>query len=95
MLSLSHSYFHDADAAAERYGIKKEVAETMDRCTAIGVMTMFAQEVALADTPWSRTMRPAVLENMAEVAKEIGVTINLKSLPVPDKDGKVTITKRT
>lgn len=93
LLSLSHSYFHDADAAAERYGIKKEVAETMDRCTAIGVMTMFAQEVALADTPWSRTMRPAVLENMAEVAKEIGVTINLKSLPAPDKDGKVTITQ--
>lgn len=93
LLSLSHSYFHDADDAAKRYGIKKEVAETMDKCTAIGVMTMFAQEVALADTPWSRTMRPAVLENMAEVAKEIGVTINLKSLPAPDKNGNVTITQ--
>lgn len=93
LLSLSHSYFHDADAAVERYGIKKEVAETMDKCTAIGVITMFAQEVALADTPWSRTMRPAVLESMAEVAKEIGVTINLKSLPAPDKDGNVTITQ--
>lgn len=93
LLSLSHSYFHDPDAAAERYGIKKEVAITMDKCTAIGVMTMFAQEVALADTPWSRTMRPAVLENMAEVAKEIGITINLKSLPAPDKNGNVTITQ--
>ena len=93
LLNLSHSYFHDPDAAATRYGIKREVAETMDHCTAIGVMTMFAQEVALADTPWSRTMRPAVLENMAEVAKEIGVTINLKSLPAPDKNGNVTITQ--
>ena len=93
LLSLSHSYFHDPDAAAERYGIKREVAVKMDQCTAIGVMTMFAQEVALADTPWSRTMRPAVLESMAEVAKEIGVTINLKSLPAPDKDGNVTITQ--
>lgn len=93
LLNLSHSYFHDPDAAAERYGIKREVAVKMDQCTAIGVMTMFAQEVALADTPWSRTMRPAVLESMAEVAKEIGVTINLKSLPAPDKDGNVTITQ--
>lgn len=93
LLNLSHSYFHDPDAAAERYGIKREVAVKMDQCTAIGVMTMFAQEVALADTPWSRTMRPAVLESMAEVAKEIGITINLKSLPAPDKDGNVTITQ--
>ena len=94
LLGLGAKYFHDTPDAAQRYNMPQNTVDMMDKCVAIGVVTLFAQEIALSNTPWSRTMRPAVLENMAEVAKEIGISIDLKALPAPNKNGTVTITDK-
>ena len=92
LLKLSAKYFHDTPDAAKRYGLSQKTVDTMDRCTAVGVIALYAQEVTLSETPWARTMKPVVLENLVEAGKELGIVINVKALPKPDKEGNITVT---
>lgn len=94
LLTSLTKVFHDDPEAAKRYNMTPEAVEGINQCTAIGLVTALAQEVALGENPFSRTMRPAVLEKISTAAKLIGVTINMKALPAPDEKGNVTITDK-
>lgn len=94
LLTSLTKVFHDDPEAAKRYNMTSETVENINQCTAIGLVTVLAQEVAFGENPFSRTMRPAVLEKISAAAKLIGVTIDTKALPAPDGNGNVVITDK-
>ena len=93
LLGLATKYYKDTPNAAEVYNVPEEFIRTMDRCTMIGVGVMLMQEISTSDSAWAISLRPGVIENLNEAAQQIGVTIDLKALPAPDKDGNVKLTK--
>lgn len=93
LLGLATKYYKDTPNAAEVYNVPEEFVRTMDRCTMIGVGVMLMQEISTSDSAWAISLRPGVIENLNEAAQQIGVTIDLKALPAPDKDGNVKLTK--
>lgn len=94
LLTSLTKVFHDDPEAAKRYNMTSETVENINQCTAIGLVTVLAQEVAFGENPFSRTMRPAVLEKISTAAKLIGITIDTKALPAPDENGNVVITDK-
>ena len=92
LLTSLTKVFHDDPEAAKRYNMTHETVKSINQCTAIGLVTVLAQEVAFGENPFSRTMRPAILEKISVAAKLIGVTIDTKALPAPDENGNVVIT---
>lgn len=93
LLGLATKYFKDTPNAAEVYNVPEGFVRTMDRCTMIGVGVMLMQEISNSNSDWAVSLRPGVIENLNEVAQQIGVTIDLKALPAPDKDGNVELAK--
>ena len=93
LLGLATKYYKDTPNAAEVYNVPEGFVRTMDRCTMIGVGVMLMQEISISDSAWAVSLRPGVIENLNEAAQQIGVTIDLKALPAPDKDGNIKITK--
>ena len=93
LLGLATKYYKDTPNAAEVYNVPEGFVRTMDRCTMIGVGVMLMQEISISDSAWAISLRPGVIENLNEAAQQIGVTIDLKALPAPDKDGNVKLIK--
>lgn len=91
MLGLMAKYFHDTPNAAERYKVSQQFVDEMDRITAIGVVTVLANEVMTQSTPFAVTMRPAVLNNLIEAASELGITIDAKLLPAPEEKAETVV----
>lgn len=92
LLKIAHETFRTDPNAAARNGVSQEVVDTMNHVTAIGQVTMIAIQAQAGDTPFAAAVRAAYLPTIVEVArKELGIVIDQKMLPAPNKDGIVNI----
>lgn len=92
LLKMMHETWRVDPDAAKKYGVSQETVDNINRITAVGQVAALACEAAFGKNPFAITMSTSQLLAIAEVGKEMGIGINTKALPAPDKDGKVTIT---
>ena len=91
LLKMAHETFRMDPEAAKRYGMSDEAVEKINHITAIGQVAVLTNEIIYAENPFAITMRQSQLQLMSEAAQEIGVTIDQKMLPAPDKDGNIQV----
>lgn len=89
LLTGLKAYFHDDPNAKEKFG--EETVNKMDSITAIGFATVMVNEVISAKTPFAIKMRTAQLNAITEVAPMLGIQIDTKLLPAPDKTGTTVV----
>jgi len=85
--------FHDDPVVAKNLGLTEEVVNTINGITALGFAAAFIDEVQFGPSGWAAKMRVAQLEQLKAVMPLLGVQIDTKALPAPDKDGNITVPK--
>ena len=85
--------FHDDPTVAENLGISKEAVDKINGITALGYAAALIDEVQFGPSGWAAKMRVSQLEELKTVMPLLGVTLDTKALPAPDKDGNVTVKK--
>lgn len=91
LLKIMHETYRLDPKAAEHIGIEQDTVDKINRITAIGQVAVLTNEIALAQTPFAVAMRVTQLEAIKEVAPLLGVNIDAKALPAPDKNGVVEL----
>lgn len=93
LLKMMHETFRTDPDAAKKYGMSQDTVDSINRITAIGQVAALACEVALGKNPFAVKMSTSQLVALNEVGQEIGINIDIKSLPAPDANGIVTVQK--
>lgn len=94
LMKMMHETFRiDPDAAA-KYGMVPDAVDKINRITAIGQVALLANEIAFAQNPFAIRMRKSQLEAILEIAPLIGVEINEKLLPAPDKNQEIEVSSK-
>lgn len=91
LLKMIHETFHEDPDAVRRTGMTQDAIDKINRVAAIGQIAVLAEEITIANNPFSLTMRPATIAMINELGAEIGLNVNTAALPAPDKDGNVTV----
>lgn len=91
LMRIMHETFRTDKDAAAKYGMEQSTVDKINRITAIGQLAIFGQEIVSAKSPFAIIMSASQLEAFKEVGSEVGIVINQKALPAPDKDGNITI----
>lgn len=91
LLKMIHETFHQDPDAVRRTGMSQDAIDKINRVAAIGQIAVLAEEITIANTPFSLTMRPQTLELIQEVGANIGLNVNMAALPAPDKEGNVVV----
>lgn len=92
LLKMMHETWRIDPEAAKKYGVSQETVDNINRITAVGQVAALACEAAFGKNPFAITMNSSQLLALAEVGKDMGININTKALPAPDKNGNVTVT---
>lgn len=82
---------HDNPNAAEYYGISSEAVQKLNKFTVAGFATVLALEVEQKNSPFAMKMLASQPEAVNAIAEFTGVTIDVKALPAPDKNGEVKV----
>ena len=77
--------------AAEKNGVPEEAVKKINAITAIGYVAVMTSEIMFGKSDFAQKMRLSQLNAIKEVAPMLGVQIDVKSLPAPDKNGMVTV----
>jgi len=77
--------------AAEKNGVPEEAVKKINAITAIGYVAVMTSEIMFGKSDFAQKMRVSQLDAIKEVAPMLGVQIDTKALPAPDKDGMVTL----
>ena len=93
LLKMSHETFRMDPNAAQHNGVSQEVVDTMNHVNAIGQVAMVAIQAYMDNTPFAASIRNTLLPELTKAAAELGITIDQKLLPAPNKDGMVSISK--
>ena len=91
MLTGLRIMFHDDPVIAKNLGITEETVNTINGITALGYAAALVDEVQFGPSGWAAKMRVSQLEQIKAVMPLLGVQIDSKALPAPDKDGNVTV----
>lgn len=91
LLNLAHDIYGRDPKAAERYNMQHETVEKINHVVAIGVAVAIAREVVYAKNEFACLMNKAELETVQEICSDIGITIDSKLLPAPDKKGDIQV----
>lgn len=82
---------HDNPNAAEYYGISSEAVQKLNKFTVAGFATVLALEVEQKKSPFAMKMLASQPEAVNAIAEFTGVSIDVKALPAPDKNGEVKV----
>ena len=93
MLTGLRIMFHDDPIVAKNLGLTEETVNTINGITALGYAAALVDEVQFGPSGWAATMRVSQLEQIKAVMPMLGVEIDTKALPAPDKEGNVTVPK--
>ena len=75
--------------AAEKYKMSRDAVDKINRITAIGQVTILANEAMFAKTPFAITLKRTQLDAFKEIASEVGITIDQKALPKPEENKEI------
>ena len=89
LLKMSHETFRMDPNAAAHNGVSQEVVDTMNHVNAIGQVAMIAVQAQMDNTPFANAIKKSLLPEIIEAAHVLGIVIDQKLLPAPDKDGMV------
>lgn len=88
---MMHERFYQDRDAAKKYNMTDEMVNGINEAVAIAMICTFANEVEIAQNPFAIRMRTSQLENIRQLAQNVGVSINMKALPQPEADGIIEI----
>lgn len=91
LLNLAHDIYGKDPKAAERYGMKQETVDNVNKVVAIGVTVALAREVLFAKNEFATLMNKAELNTMLEICEDLDIHIDQKSLPAPDQEGNIAV----
>lgn len=91
LLRMLDKRFYDDKDAAKRYNIAQDTVDKINEITAIGMVALLTNEISVAQTPFAIAMRRTQLDAIREAALSLGVDIDMKALPAPDKEGVVEV----
>lgn len=94
LIKMMHETFRKDPDAASKYGMTQDAVDKINSITAVSQVALLANEIAFAQNPFAIRMRKNQLEAIREIAPLIGVEINDKLLPAPDKDGNVEVSSK-
>lgn len=90
LLTGLKGYFKDDPSAVNVFG--KDVTERVNKITAIGFISVLTNEVLFGKSDFAARMSVSQRNAVIELAPMVGVTIDEKLLPAPEKDGTAIIT---
>lgn len=90
LLTGLKSYFKDDPGAVNVFG--KDVTDRVNKITAIGFISVLTNEVLFGKSDFAARMSVSQRNAVIELAPMVGVTIDEKLLPAPEKDGTAVIT---
>lgn len=93
MLTGLRIMFHDDPVVAKNLGLTEETVNTINGITALGYAAALVDEVQFGPSGWAAKMRVSQLEQIKAVMPLLGVEVDTKALPAPDKEGNVTVTR--
>lgn len=85
--------FHDDPTVAKNLGITEDAVNKINGITALGFAAALIDEVQYGPSGWAAKMRVSQLEQIKSVMPLLGVEIDTKALPAPDKNGNVEVPK--
>jgi hypothetical protein len=85
--------FHDDPTVAKNLGITEDAVNKINGITALGFAAALIDEVQYGPSGWAAKMRVSQLEQIKSVMPLLGVELDTKALPAPDKDGNVEVPK--
>ena len=91
MIRVQHETFRTDPKAAEHTGMSQEQIDSINRINAIEQVALMASVVTYDKTPFAISMRASQLPAITEAAAALGIVIDQKSLPAPDKAGEVQL----
>lgn len=91
LLNLAHDIYGKDPNATTRYKMKTETVEKINHIVAIGVAVAMARETLFAKNEFACLMNKAALEEINEMCREIGISVNTKMLPEPNKEGTIEV----
>ena len=89
LLKTMHETFRMDPHAAEKYKMSQDAVDKINRITAIGQVTILANEAMFAKTPFAITLKRTQLDAFKEIASEVGITIDQKALPKPEENKEI------
>ena len=89
LLTGLKTYFKDDSNAVNIFG--KEVTDRVNKITAIGFISVLTNEVLFGKSDFAARMSVSQRDAVVELAPMVGVTIDAKLLPAPEKDGTAVI----
>lgn len=92
LLKMSHETFRMDPNAAVHNGVSQEIVDTMNHVNAIGQVAMIAVQAQMDNTPFALAIKNTLLPEITKAAQDLGIVIDQKLLPAPNKDGMVTLT---
>lgn len=91
LLNLAHDIYGKNPKAAERYGMKQETVDNINKVVAIGVTVALAREVLFAKNEFATLMNKTELNTMLEICEDLDIHIDQKYLPAPDQEGNIAV----
>lgn len=91
MIRVQHETFRMDPKAAEHTGMSQEAIDKINQINAVEQVALMASVVTYDKTPFAISMRASQLPAITEAAAALGITIDQKSLPSPDKEGQVKL----
>lgn len=94
LIRMTHEYFKNSPDLIQKFDISQGVADNMNHVNMIAIAAAWANEMTFSKTPFAGKLRTAVLPEMANALKELGIKAN-KILALPSSsDGTTTITSK-
>ena len=89
LLKMMHETFRLDPNAAEHTGFEEKTIEKLNHLSALGIATVYAQEVAFGSSDMAITLRKSCLPVFKEAMEEIGITLGeTKLLESKTEDGE-------
>ena len=85
------TYFKDDPNAAKNTGVPQEAVDKINGIAAIGFVAALGDEIMMGQSGWAAKMRMTQIEAINSVNTITGISIDVKALPAPDKDGNVEV----
>lgn len=85
--------FHDDPTVAKNLGLSEEAVIKINGITALGFAAALVDEVQYGPSGWAAKMRVSQLEQIKSVMPLLGVELDTKALPAPDKEGNIEVPK--
>lgn len=88
------TYFKDDPNAASNTGVPQEAIDKINGIAAIGFVAALGDEILMGTSGWAAKMRLTQIEAINSVNALTGISVDVKALPAPDKDGNILVEKK-